>query len=487
MSAAAHQHTTTVLIRTIDNIDYDDIKHIIKEETTPGKGKTVAVPGRSDDKRADFENRLFATLVDQHHRIDLFVRSKTGEIRRRLEHAQKQLRQLSARTKSTADRRVPVSRLERYGRLENDVLKAGDEIRSLARFTGTQRTAFRKLLKKYKKWTGSAQLEDRFREEVLDDPKSFTNLDLGPLLDEYSTTLQQIRTLYEARIRQTSGDVSPAVSIASVPVLSQLQTSLDTGSLVAFDTAITTVPLGEDATFASYFVHPENIVELQILILQHARYYASRSRNNSLTPSISASAQKEVVLHAPSEGADYFAIEADDAEQFAKDQGSITVKDREHCAGSTPQKAKLCARWNASEDARVAWRTIKGRLTTADIKKKHVSGFFDKTTTFPSKSSTTNGIDQAAIAVRREFEADASLEPLYEFSSSRSRFIGTANDEQRMVLGTIDTGVSFRDAKVKDAPQSRFPFALLLVRQEGAQVGGLVSCLDESHLVSIKS
>lgn len=67
-----------------DNIDYDDIKRYIKEQTTPGKGKTVAVPGRPDEKLQQFENSLFLILKEQHHRIDLFVRSKAGEIERRL-------------------------------------------------------------------------------------------------------------------------------------------------------------------------------------------------------------------------------------------------------------------------------------------------------------------------------------------------------------------------------------------------------------------
>lgn len=67
-----------------DNIDYDDIKHFIKENTTPGQGKSVSVPGRGDDKLAEFENALFHILADQHHRIDLFVKSKSGEIQRRL-------------------------------------------------------------------------------------------------------------------------------------------------------------------------------------------------------------------------------------------------------------------------------------------------------------------------------------------------------------------------------------------------------------------
>ncbi|KAI7113917.1 hypothetical protein KC337_g17942, partial [Hortaea werneckii] len=54
------------------NIDYDDIKHFIKEGTTSGRGKTVSIPGRDDDKRLEFENSLFAIFAEQHHRIDLF-------------------------------------------------------------------------------------------------------------------------------------------------------------------------------------------------------------------------------------------------------------------------------------------------------------------------------------------------------------------------------------------------------------------------------
>lgn len=69
---------------TADNIDYDDIKYFIKEHTTPGKGKSVSVPGRGDDKLVEVENALFCILADQHQRIDLFVKSKAGEIQRRL-------------------------------------------------------------------------------------------------------------------------------------------------------------------------------------------------------------------------------------------------------------------------------------------------------------------------------------------------------------------------------------------------------------------
>ena len=67
-----------------DNIDYDDVKHLIKEETSPGKGRSISIPGQGDEKLVGFENTLFAVLAEQHNRIDDFVRSKAGEIQRRL-------------------------------------------------------------------------------------------------------------------------------------------------------------------------------------------------------------------------------------------------------------------------------------------------------------------------------------------------------------------------------------------------------------------
>jgi hypothetical protein len=48
---------------------------VIKEHTTPGKGKTVAVPGQPDVKALGFENDLYHIFEEQHDRID---RKKQG-------------------------------------------------------------------------------------------------------------------------------------------------------------------------------------------------------------------------------------------------------------------------------------------------------------------------------------------------------------------------------------------------------------------------
>ncbi|KAM0715468.1 hypothetical protein Q7P37_008966 [Cladosporium fusiforme] len=464
------------------NIDYDDIKHFIKERTTPGKGKTVAVPGRSDDKAESFEQDLYHILEEQHQRIDLFVKSKAREIQHRLDDAKKRLRHLATRS-LPADQRIPISRLERYGKLENDVLKAGEEIKSLARFISTQRTAFRKLMKKYKKWTGSVQLEDRVRTEVLDDPKSFTKYDLGPLLDEYSGTLHDIRALYEARLQQAASNKPNARAStpnSESPTIARLQASLATGSRTDFDTTFETAPLGSAGTLASYFVHPDNIVELHVLLLQHLRYLSKFSSSLSSTP----------VAHSPhSDGhktlqdrhRDHFVLAADSPDRFIQEQSALTVDEREHNAGSTVQRTKLCARWNNEEDAIAAAKIGATDVSTYSLKAKHVDAFFDKTSPFIPRRESMKGTETELSTVRDVLTGDEHVQSLYSMSSNRSRFVALGNSLSNLVLASLDSNISFDSANIKGG-KSSFPFAVLQVRQEGNIDSSILNLLDNSHL-----
>jgi hypothetical protein len=60
------------------------VKHYIKENTTAGNGNSISIPGAGDARGKELEDNLYAILQQQHQRITLFVRSKTGEIERRL-------------------------------------------------------------------------------------------------------------------------------------------------------------------------------------------------------------------------------------------------------------------------------------------------------------------------------------------------------------------------------------------------------------------
>jgi len=68
----------------LDNLEYDEIKHQIKSNTTPGPGKAVSVPGQGDATKSKFESELYDVFCDQHGRILDFVKFKAGEIERRL-------------------------------------------------------------------------------------------------------------------------------------------------------------------------------------------------------------------------------------------------------------------------------------------------------------------------------------------------------------------------------------------------------------------
>lgn len=467
------------------NIDYDEIKRFIKTRTSPGKNESIAVPGCEHEKLAEFDRELSEVFIQQHERINLFVKSKVGEIKRRLEHAKRQLRQLSSRKSTAVDRRIPIARLERYSSLENDVVKVGNEIRSLARFTSTNRTAFRKLIKKARKWTHSEQLCSGFQTNTLNGGESFLQLNFGPLLDDYAQTLSDIRHLYESRVKRasiTADELLEPSDGASTP--QRLQAALKLGSKVDFDTAIATIPLGEAGGLANYFVHPEYAVELQVLLLQHLQTYAGRSRHNSLAASPTSGAPKGPTEDDLASKQDYYMLVADDVDRFAKVEGTVTINEREHGAGHVPQRAKYLLRWTNDEDAVLASKSDAHKISTAGVKRKHVEKFFEPQSD-QRRGSEVAFAGHTIAAMRDEMAKESNLRSLYKICSARQRFTGIGDGARSVTLATLDTHISFSKGSQdtdRGTPAS-FPFAVLQVRTEG--VGGyeLIKTLDDSHLV----
>jgi hypothetical protein len=74
------------LTRSLDNVDYNDVKQLIKLHTTNNVAHPTPIPGKESEPKTDpsFEDELHGELSNQHQRIDLFVQSKAGEIARRL-------------------------------------------------------------------------------------------------------------------------------------------------------------------------------------------------------------------------------------------------------------------------------------------------------------------------------------------------------------------------------------------------------------------
>jgi SPX domain protein involved in polyphosphate accumulation len=118
---ANNRHELTI---DLDNIDYDYLKDLIKHQTTPGTNKAVSIPGQGESTERQFRDTFLQVLQTQHDRINLFVRSKSGEIERRLDHISKSLEQL--RWKSGVESqgaRLPARTVERYAKIDADVTK----------------------------------------------------------------------------------------------------------------------------------------------------------------------------------------------------------------------------------------------------------------------------------------------------------------------------------------------------------------------------
>ncbi|OLN85532.1 Vacuolar transporter chaperone 4-like protein 2 [Colletotrichum chlorophyti] len=178
---------------SLHNVDYNSLKHEIKVHTSRDQATAITIPGHQDAALKRFEDNLYNELCIQHDRVDLFVTSKADEISRRLQYISDQVQKLIVKCAEEGDR-VSLKRHRRFAKYERDLLRCGEDTLALARFINAQITAFRKITKKYKKWTGSPTLGARFRENVLANPKSFTRRDFNNLQARYEELLNTLRT-----------------------------------------------------------------------------------------------------------------------------------------------------------------------------------------------------------------------------------------------------------------------------------------------------
>ncbi|KAL8732586.1 MAG: hypothetical protein Q9181_003884 [Wetmoreana brouardii] len=528
-----------------DNVDYNELKRLIKIRTTRGQGEALTIPGCENEAKAlqSFENEFYAELKDQHQRVDLFVQSKAGEIHRRLVHLDKQVGLLQRCYAPHSTGKVSVKRLERFSRAEEAAEKAGEEIRSLARFVGAQRLAFLKLLKKYRKWTGSPALETRFRKKVLDKPATFSNKDFQPLLTQYTDVLAAVRVIFQqgtnappaqlaingnfstnrtsTRIQksaeQTKASATHVCSNTTASSASKIQKACQEGSEIDFDTALATSPLGKSGGKASYWIHPDHLVELHVLLLQYTRLRKTTSPNVATPAGIESRHQvRKESTNGNGNGLvsggedDAGLVVCDDLEKFARRRSSAPISDAEESVGKVPEKAAMTVRYSSTGKAVLAIDvsasdTPEAKALTSfrvvKVKSKDVRHMFD----FEEPQCRTDKLLREADSedsehpdsIRKWLTDNPEVQPLVQLQCKRTRFVGLKNGEADGIWATLDRdilmkqtpegfftskggGPAFGDADHNDLVN--FPFAVLEVRFEGGLQADLLDALDKTHL-----
>lgn len=426
---------------------------------------------------------------------------------------------------------VSYSSAQSYMKMLMHSHSAGEEIQSLSRFVGAQRLAFQKLLKKYSRWTGSPSLGTRFREEILDRPTSFSKRGFEELLAQWTEVLASVRAPFEngttwhpdppkVRAITSSGITPPVTQHSADHAASQAQDSADMhsrweeASNIEIDTAFAGLPSGGKAARAVYWVHPDNIVQVHVLLLQFFRLHRSNEVASSpRTPSSSwsspdrcANAQKKKITMRTDE--EFGVVFCDDFQRLARRCENDRSYDSEDDPGVLTDKAAAVIRYCSNGDAIVAIGAAREKdrksakpnkdqpLHKVKFGRKVMHRLFATCSSGEGRrEDTSNDFEQA----RRWLNAHREIQPLIRLESKRTRFEGLKNSRASGIWATLDTKIAMRRcsrelfargeslvASNKDGELEwkAFPHAVLEVRTGGDASGDIIEMLDASYLVT---
>lgn len=386
--------------------------------------------------------------------------------------------------------------------------RTAEEIRSLSRFVVVQRTGFAKILKKYKRWTKDRELPRTFKEEISGRSDSLFQLDLGYLLDQYIDVLGALRSVFD-------GDNAAATHTKDVDAqlpAARISKALEHDDQLDFDLALSTVPLGTNGNKATYWIHPDHIVEVQVLLLQHMRLH-TKSSKLSRTTSANATPRSR---QSSSNTDRYFGNEdhiglqvLDYAEAFAIKQNASTIGSSEEDKGNVGIKAAANVRFSAAAEAAIVVCTATdprtqsaGDIRIAKLKRKFTEVFLDTSRPLPDKqnvrfvdrSGSFDDGEKEAQTIRQWLTEHKEITPIAGVGAKRTRFAGLHNNSSGGMWATLDCDVFMKGSLIKGlssddwaltaSPDStKFPHAILEVRREGTQAAALMKTLDRSHLV----
>ena len=262
------------------------------------------------------------------------------------------------------------------------------------------------------------------------------------------------------------------------------------------------MPLGSKGNKATYWIHPDHIVELQVLLLQHMRLYISNARRSASargTPDRRHSLATNIDPYLGNEDSAGLVV-LDHAEAFAIKQNAGTIGSTEEAQGNIGIKAAGQVRCCASGEAAVVV-CIESDMTgqaatgvkTAKMERKRLQRFLD-TASKEDEMKRSGSVKDDAVAIRQWLSEHKSTRPIAGAVSKRTRFTGLHNTSTGGIWATLDKDVNLKGTLYEDladedwtssarSDATKFPHAILEVRCEGNHAISLIQSLDRSHLV----
>lgn len=404
--------------------------------------------------------------------------------------------------------------------------RTGQEINSLSRFVNAQKLAFRKLLKKYKKWTHSDDLVTQFTREICIQPDTYWTLEIETLFDEYTAVLHVIRAAFKnndrsaspAAVLRSSKEAASGHYAGLSDAASEMRRAIERGDQVVFDTVFANAPFHATSGSRSYWVHPDSLVEIQVLLLHHMKLLGPS--NAAKTPPLSSGAVSPVTtLRRQSSDVKTAGLQAgrdDDVGTILldhPDRFTAEPSDNKPSPYAIESRLEGDARWLSTGDAIVTVSDAANseddhKCRTARVKRKYLQDFFDLESPFkprsPSVASVSEPLDNlpesrdsdiATIEdVRKWLARNENARPIGGICARRSRFQGLSNSPSKEFWAVLDRDIVIKKSLLADAAEndwaaaarreaSDFPYVVLQLRFEGPAVHPLITALDASHLV----
>lgn len=460
------------------NFKYNELKHLIKGKTSAGAAVPLDIPTQGRSRWQELDNQLLVLLQAEYDNVTLFLKSKQGEIDRRVAHLERQVK-IAGRAVAENQLDRPILQARKYQRLVKDAEDISEDVQNLARFAAVQKTAFRKLLKKYRKWTGSTDLQTRVDVEVFSSEKLRTDYsDYQQHLTELSYILTQelADPMLTGKTNEASNKQQNRLSTQSNKrsVIGQIADAASRGPL-RFDAAVMTVPYGEAAGSAIYWIHPDNLDEARTLLLKYMRDGSAPSAPSRVGSGLSIASQRRPSALSTSTNDLTHAIFCDNAQRYVKDSSQ-----------SRPTRVALSAHWGHEPEAAV---TLAGLSPTSSgstiltIKNKDLTSALQRESIPPRPSHEVS-------AIRNYLAEHRDVKPLAEVSSIRSRYLGITNSADVANWATLDSSITVTPVEMVHIDDSTyqptngdvFPYAILHIRWEFARTPAVVRTFDSSHL-----
>jgi len=366
----------------------------------------------------------------------------------------------------------------------------------LSRFITSNRLAIRKLLKKYKKWTGLTTLTPTVEYKILSQSGSFTKVQLDYALDLYTAYLEAVRSPFKKTVpRQLSAtDLAQRRSIAARDGRVSNNDLFD-GSDLEFDLALATQVQGTKSERATFWVHKDNAVELRILLLQYMRGFRHRTDSAGSKSAMRRGSSDET----PSTVGTLVLDNAARVAASGKAYDTPTYVEGSHAAATARWNAEGQAVFsitNASEES----NTLPKHPAAVQLPRQKLAAFLNVdgksiTTDTGDENLSSNGTETLKTeAARSWLRQHPEIGPLVYTRFHRSRFVGLENQPEQAAWAAFDEDVDFSEVNLRNLREpsfftrapgqgGRFPHAILTVRTEG-DCSNLFNALNGSHLVS---